>query len=133
MQWQRPSLDERQDQKLIKSKNWLCQIQRKSGNVDFAILNSLTQDISNPITAFELKYHEHLSNKLTDPKIAPKTNWKMLKAYANSTKVSLITSLLVGNHLVTDILVKAYLFNDDFSKQCTTIANNNSIVANITF
>ena len=57
----------------------------------------------------------------------------MLKAYANSTKVSLITSLLVGNHLVTDILVKAYLFNDDFSKQCTTIANNNSIVANMTF
>ena len=30
--------------KMIKRKNWLFQSQRKSGNLDFAILNSLTQD-----------------------------------------------------------------------------------------
>ena len=40
--------------------------------------------------------------------------------------------LLVGNQLVSDFLVKANLFNDYFSKQCTTI-DNNSIPANINF
>ena len=39
--------------------------------------------------------------------------------------------LLVGNQLVSDFLVKANLFNDYFSKQCTTI--DNSIPANINF
>ena len=35
---------------MIKRKNWLFQGQRKSGNLDLAILNSVTQDISNAIT-----------------------------------------------------------------------------------
>ena len=34
---------------------------------------------------------------------------------------------------LTDILLKANLFNDDFSKKCTAIGNNSSILANITF
>ena len=35
--------------KIIKRKSWLFQSQRKSCNLDFAILNSLTQDISHAI------------------------------------------------------------------------------------
>ena len=50
--------------------------QRKSCNLDFAILNSLTQDA---ITSSKLKYSEHLANKLNDLKAAPRTYWKILK------------------------------------------------------
>ena len=54
--------------KLIKRKNWLFQCQRKSGNLDYASLNAITQDISNPVTSSKLKYHERFTLKLSDPK-----------------------------------------------------------------
>ena len=120
---------------MIKRKNRLFQSQRKSCNLDFAILNSLTQDISGAITSSRLKYYERLANKLNDPKTAPKTYWKILKTFVNDTKIPLIPPLLVGNRnqRVSDFLVKTNLFNDYFSKQCTTIDNNSSIPAKISF
>ena len=57
---------------LVKRKNWLFQCQRKSGNLDYASLNSITQDISNAVNSSKLKYHERLAlndlNDLNDPK-----------------------------------------------------------------
>ena len=58
---------------MIKSKNGLFQSQRKSSNLDVAIVISLTQDISDAVTSSKVKYHEHLANKPNDPKTAPKT------------------------------------------------------------
>ena len=104
-----------------------------SCKLDFAVLNSPTQDISDAITSSKLKFYEGLANKLNDPKTAPKTYWKILKAFANGTKIPLIPPLLVGNQLVSDFLEKANLFNDYFSKQCTTIDNNSDIPANTNF
>ena len=72
-----------------------------------------------------------LANKLNDPKTAPKTNWKILKTFVNGTKIPLIPPLVAGNQLVSDFFVKANLFNDNFSKQCTIIDNKSSIPANI--
>ena len=118
---------------LIKRKNWLFQCQRKSGNLDYASLNSITQDISNAVNSSKLKYHERLALNLNDPKTAQKTYWKILKTFVNGTKIPLIPPLLVGNQLVTDFLVKANLFNDYFSQQCTTVDNDSSIPPNITF
>ena len=82
--------------KIIKRKNWLFQGQRKSCKLDFAVLNSLTQDISDAIKSSKLKYYEHLANKLNNPKTAPKTYWKILKTFLNDTKIPLIPPLLVG-------------------------------------
>ena len=62
----------------------------------------------------------------------PKTYWKILKTFVNGTKIPLIPLLLVGNQPVTDFLVKANLFNDYFSQQCTTVDNDSSIPPNIT-
>ena len=118
---------------LIKRKNWLFQCQRKSGNLDYASFNSITQDISNAVNSSKLKYHERLALNLNDPKTAPKTYWKILKTFVNGTKIPLIPPLLVGNQLVTDFLVKANLFNDYFSQQCMTVDNDSSIPPNITF
>ena len=41
--------------------------------------------------------------------------------------------MLVGNQLVTEFLVKANLFNNYFSQQCTTVDNDSFIPPNITF
>ena len=65
--------------KMIKRKNWLFQSQRKSCKLDFTVLNSLTQDISDAITSCKLKHYEDLANKLNDPKTAPKIYWKILE------------------------------------------------------
>ena len=119
--------------KMIKRKNWLFQSQRKSCKLDFTVLNSLTQDISDAITSSKLKYYEDLANKLSDSKKAPKTYWKRLKTFVNGNKISLIPPLLVGNLLVYDFLEKANLFNDHFSKQCTMIDKNSAIPANTSF
>ena len=118
--------------KWLREKKWLFQSQRKSCKLNFAVLNSLTEDISDAITCYKLKYYKHLANKLNDPKTTPKTYWKILKTFVNGTKIPLIPPLLVGNQLVSDFLVKANLFNDYFSKQCTTI-NNSAIPANTSF
>ena len=118
---------------MIKRKNWLFQSQRKSCKLDFAVLNSLTQDISDAIISSKLKHYEGLANKLKDPKTASKTYWKILKTFLNGAKIPLIPSLLVGNQLVSDVLEKPNLFNDYFSKQCATIDNNSAIPANASF
>ena len=73
--------------------------------------------MSDAITSSKLKYYEDLRNKLKDPKKAPKTSWKILKTFVDGTKIPLIPPLLVGNQLVSDLLKKANLFNDYFSKQ----------------
>ena len=119
--------------KLIKRKNWLFQCQRKSGNLNYASLNSITQDISNTVNSSKLKYHERLSLKFYDPKIASKTYWKILKTFVNGTKIPLIPPLLVENQLVTDIFIKANLLNNYFSHQCWTVDNDSSIPLNIMF
>ena len=57
---------------LIKRKNWLFQCQRKSGNLDYASLKYITQDISNAVNSSKLKHHECLAFKFNDPKTALK-------------------------------------------------------------
>ena len=47
--------------------------------------------------------------------------------------MSALHSLLVGNQLVTDFLVKANLFNNYFSQQYTTVAKGSSIPPNKAF
>ena len=118
---------------LIKRKNWLFQCQKKFGDLNYASLNSITQNISNAVNSSKLKYHEGLALDLNDPKAAPKTYWKILKTFFNETKNPFIPPLLVGNQLVTDFLINLNLFNDYFSQQCTTVGNNSSIPLNITF
>ena len=45
----------------------------------------------------------------------------------------LIPALSVGYRFVTNYLTKANLFNDFFSKQCSTVVNNISLPTNLTF
>ena len=119
--------------KLIKKKNWLFQCQRKPGNLDYASLNFIIQDISNVVNSSKLKYHECLALKLNDHKTVPNSYREILKTFFNGTKVLSVSPLLVENQLVTDFLVKANLFSDYLSQHCTTVDNNISFPPNIMF
>ena len=119
--------------KKIMRKNWLFQSQIKLCRLDFTVLNSPTQDILHTITSSKLKYYEDIANKLSDPKTAPKTFWTILKTFINGTKIPLIHPLSVVNQLVSDFLAKSNLFNDCFSKQCTTIYTSSAIPVNTRF
>ena len=43
---------------------------KKSGNLDYASLKSITQAISNAVNSSKLKYHECFALKLNNPKAA---------------------------------------------------------------
>ena len=111
----------------------MYQRQRKSGSIDYNSLNALGLDMSNAISSSKLKNHEHLANKLNDPKKALKTYWAILKTFVNVSKIPLIPLLLVDSKLVTDVLEKTNLFNNFFAKQCTPIYNDNTVPASINF
>ena len=83
-------------------------------NLDFVILNLLTQDIWDAVTSSKLKYYESLANKLNNPKAAPKSYWKILKTFLSGTKIPLIPPLLVRNQLVSDFFVKANNIQQQF-------------------
>ena len=72
----------------------MYQRQKKSGSIDYTSFKVLTVYISNAIGSSKLKHHESLSNKLNDPKTAPKTYWAFLKTFANGNKIPLIPPLL---------------------------------------
>ena len=62
--------------KLLREKIAYLKVKRKSCKLDFAVLNLLTQDISDAITSSKLKCYEGLANKLNKLKTAPKAIYK---------------------------------------------------------
>ena len=80
----------------------------------------------------KFKYHDPLAKKLNNPKIEGKTYWSILETFVNGSKIPLIPPLSVGNRLATDILAKANLFNDLFSKHCSTIVSRSSLPTTLT-
>ena len=70
-------------------KNWLFQCQRKSGKLNYASLNSVTQYIHNTVNSSKLKYHELFSVKFNDPKTTSNIYCKILKTFFNATKIPL--------------------------------------------
>ena len=70
--------------------------------------------------------------KLNDPKTAPKNYWLIFRIFGNSSKIPLIPSLIVNNEFVTDLVVKAKLFNDFFRAQYRPITNHSSLSNNQT-
>ena len=80
----------------------------------------------------KFKYHDPLAKKLDNPKIEGKTYWSILETFVNGSKIPLIPPLSVGNRLATDVLAKANLFNDLFSKHCSTIVSRSSLPTALT-
>ena len=81
----------------------------------------------------KLKHHECLTNKLYDPKTAPKIYWAILKPFLNDSNIPLIPPLLVYNKLVTGFQDKKSLFNNFYTKQCTAMSQDSIVPVIINF
>ena len=74
-----------------------------------------------------------MSAKLPDPSTPSKSYWSILKTFVNGQKNSVILPLLVNDKFVTNVLEKANLFNDFFSKQCQPVQNNSTLPKSNTY
>ena len=74
-----------------------------------------------------------MSAKLPDPSTLSKSYWSILKTFVNGQKNSVILPLLVNDKFVTNVLEKANLFNDFFSKQCQPVQNNSTLPKSNTY
>ena len=71
--------------------------------------------------------------KLNNPLLQVKTYWSILKTFYNEKNIPLIPPLLVDNNFVTDIQMKANIFNTFFAEQCTPLNNSSVLPVNQMF
>ena len=79
------------------------------------------------ITENRKRYQDDIVRKLADPLTSPKVYWATLNRFTGRGKIPVIPPLQVNGELVTDFTQKANLFNDFFSKQCSTLDNDSSL------
>ena len=105
----------------INMKNYLYRryIQRGKRYTDFQVVNNLTISINAMISNSRNSYYDRLSKKLSNPKTSPKAYWSILKSFFGDKKVPIIPPLFHNNKFISDFKVKADLFKDLFSKQCS--------------
>ena len=72
-------------------------------------------------------YTQRMTNKLSDPKMAPKTYWSILNRFLYNKKIPVIPPLLVNGKFVLNFCTKANLFNDFFASICTPINNGSTM------
>ena len=78
-------------------------------------------------------YYSDLSTKLVKQKSNPKIYWSVLKRFSNNKKIPCTPSLFHENKLMTDFRKKADIFNSFFSKQCSVINSDSSLLCKIKF
>ena len=92
---------------------------------DLDIVNKLTSELSSIISQRKDEYFCHLAKRLNDPQTNAKTYWSILKTFFNGRKIPVISPLLIDGKLVADFKEKANRFNEFFSRQCTSLNNDN--------
>ena len=119
----------------IKTKNLLFKqyIQNGRFESDFVFLEKLITEINELISSTKNLYYENLAKKLNNPLLQAKTYWSILKSFYTEKKIPIIPPLLVDNNFVTDIQMKADIFNKFFAEQCTPLKNNSVLPANQMF
>ena len=119
----------------IKTKNILFKQCIKNGRFesDFLFLESIVNELNELISSTKALYYENPAKKLNNPLLQVKTYWSILKTFYNDKKIPLIPPLLVDDKFVTDIQMKANIFNKFFAEQCTPLNNNSSLPVNQIF
>ena len=82
---------------------------------DFILIERLGNELSDLISQTKALYYENLARKLNNPLLQAKTYWSILKTIYNDKKVPLIPPLLIDDNFVTDIKIKANIFNKFFA------------------
>ena len=76
-------------------------------------------------------YYENPAKKLNNLLLQTKTYyWSILKTFHNDKKISQIPPLLVDDKFVTDMKIKADIFNKFFAEQCTPLKNDSKLPSN---
>ena len=119
----------------IKRKNLLFKqyIQNGTFESDFVFLGNLITEINELISSTKNLYYENLAKRLNNPLPQAKTYWSILKSFYNEKKIPIIPPLLVDNKFVTDIQMKANIFNNFFAEQCTPLKNSSVLPLNQIF
>ena len=68
-----------------------------------------------------------MTNKLNDPKTAPKTYWSILSRFLHNKKIPAIPPLLINDKFISDFCTKANLFNNFFVSICMSINNGSTL------
>ena len=100
---------------------------------DFRLLENVVNELNDLISSTKALYYDNLAKKLNNPLLQTKTYWSILKTFYNDKKIPIIPPLLVNNKFVTDIQMKANIFNKFFADQCTPLKNNSSLPVNQIF
>ena len=119
----------------IKANNLLFKqyIQNSRFESDSRLLENVVNELNELISSTKALYYENLAKKLNNPLLQTKTYWSILKTFYNDKKIPIIPPLLVNDKFVTDIQIKANIFNKIFADQCTPLKNNSSLPANQIF
>ena len=124
----------------IKANNLLFKqyIQNSRFVSDFRLLENVVNELNDLISSTKALYYDNLAKKLNNPLLQTKTYWSILKTFYNDKKIPIIPPLLVNDKFVTDIFVtniqmKASIFNKFFADQCTPLKNNSSLPVNQIF
>ena len=67
------------------------------------------------------EYYDQHSKKLNDPWTSSEAYWSILKTFYSSTKVPLISPIVIDNKEITNIREKANFFNNFYASQCMTL------------
>ena len=119
----------------IKANNLLFKqyIQNSRFVSDFRLLENVVNELNDLISSTKALYYDNLAKKLNNPLLQTKTYWSILKTFYNDIKIPTIPPLLVNDKFVTDIQMKANIFNKFFADQCTPLKNNSSFPVNQIF
>lgn len=79
------------------------------------------------ITYGKARYTTKTSIKLDNPYTVPKTYWSIINRFLNTKKIPILQSILANGKLISDFQKKTYLFNNQFTSQCTPIKNTSRL------
>ena len=116
---------------LLKRKNRLYKNYKRHGykQNDKERLDIFRIECQKAVETAKSSYLMKLGNKLNDINTSPKSYWKIINRVLNKCRSPKIPPLLVNNIFVSSSEIKAKLFNDFFSLQCTPLSNDSVLPA----
>ena len=85
------------------------------------------KECSSEILIAKETYLINEGKKLNDPLLGPKKYWSILNRFLNKKKIPLIPPIFHDGHFVTDVRLKADLFNNFFASNGTPVVNDSEL------
>ena len=98
---------------------------------DLLILENARKVLSDLILESKESYYMKLGHKLNYRNLRKKRYWSLIKTLFSGQKVPVFPPLYHNNTIVTDFKVKANMFNNIFSKQCSLLDTDSSLPDNL--